>query len=746
MRQVTVLKDALFAKEGEDFINVSLPHTWNHMDGQDGGDDYHRGKGKYQIQLPVATKGKKQYIEFKGANHIAEVFCNGEYVGVHKGGFSTFRFELTKYLKSKDNLLEVIVDNDAADIYPQHADFTFFGGLYRDVSYIEVNPSHFELLKSGSEGVFITPTCTGHTRIDVFSVDSKDCKIKVEIKDGENNTLATSSKEGMEHLVFNLNISDPNLWNGVKDPYLYKAILSIEKNNETCDQVSLSYGYRSFHVDPLNGFYLNGNSYPLRGVSRHQDKKDKGWAISEKDQEEDMELIKEVGANTIRLAHYQHSQYFYQQCNKEGMVVWAEIPFISIFMNKKESYDDTINQMKELIAQNYNHPSICFWGISNEISMGGESEALYRNLCDLNALTKKMDPSRLTTMAHIGTVKAQSPHSYITDVHGYNLYLGWYDGEIKDNGEFLDELHRENPDRPLALSEYGADTVLSWHSSTPKNHDYTEEYQAYYHEELLKIFKTRPYLWGTYVWNMFDFASDRRNEGGCKGLNTKGLVSHDRKIKKDSFYIYKAYWTRKPMVHLCGRRFVDRAPEERDIKVYSNCEKITLYINEQEVGTQVVSNHTCIFKEVELIKGENKITAKGDKGVTDTILLNGVDEPNPSYIMPKDTIIAGNWFDEETGEALTLEYPEGYFSIKDTIGDILSDNKGAKIVGQLMEKIRSGLEKGHNQEQDTGNVDTMNMIKSISLEKMIRYSGQEFDPKAIVKLNRMLNQIKKEEG
>ena len=750
MRRVTVLEKASFKKEGEGFTNVLLPHTWNNLDGQDGGNDYFRGKGRYQIDLPAPSEGKCQYIQFEGANHIAEVFCNGEFVGVHKGGFSTFRFELTKYLKEEDNILEVVVDNDAPDIYPQHADFTFFGGLYRDISFIEVDSSHFDLLKAGSEGIFVTPRNTGHTRLDVFTVDGEDCIVKVEIKDREDNTITTKVEAGKEHVVLNLNVSDPHLWKGLKDPYLYSAVVSLEKDQILCDQVIIQYGYRSFHVSPSTGFHLNGESYPLRGVSRHQDKKDKGWALNEEDHDQDMELIKEVGANTIRLAHYQHSQYFYELCNKAGMVVWAEIPFISIFMDKEESYHDTINQMTELIAQNYNHPSICFWGISNEITMGGESEALYRNLCDLNALAKKLDPSRLTTMAHIGTVKADSPHSYISDVHGYNLYLGWYDGEVKDNGDVLDGLHRQNPDRALSLSEYGADTVLSWHSASPKNHDYTEEYQAYYHEELLKIFASRPYLWATYVWNMFDFASDRRDEGGCKGLNTKGLVTHDRKIKKDSFYIYKAYWTREPMVHVCGRRFVDRAPGQRDIKVYTNCKEVTLSINGKVVGSVDAQDHTCIFKEVEIVQGENTLTARGDGKVLDTIILKGVDEPNPSYVMPEETIVAGNWFDEETGQALTLEFPEGYYSIKDSIEDIMSGSQGARMIGEIMGLIRGDFNKGQagqkeeeNQGFDRANDETMKAVKSISLERLIKYGGQEIEPKVIVEINRKLNMIKK---
>ena len=307
-------------------------------------------------------------------------------------------------------------------------------------------------------------------------------------------------------------------------------------------------------MDPENGFFLNGKSYPLHGVARHQDRLDMGWAISEAEHAEDVALIKEVGANTIRLAHYQHAQPFYDLCDKNGLVLWAEIPLISVFREGEDAKANTLSQMTELISQNYNHPSIFFWGISNEITIAGESEALYQNLCELNALAKKLDPSRLTTMAQVSMVPMDSEHVYITDVQSYNHYFGWYVGDVSENGPWLDEFHRKNPDRPVGVSEYGAEAILTWHTAKPESHDYTEEYQAYYHHEMLKTFATRPYLWSTHVWNMFDFAADARDEGGCKGRNNKGLVTYDRRIKKDAFFIYKAYWTTEPMVHVCGSR------------------------------------------------------------------------------------------------------------------------------------------------------------------------------------------------
>lgn len=408
MRTKTLLTSAGFAKQGEAFAPVSLPHTWNALDGQDGGNDYWRGVGIYQIDLPNPTAGKKQYIELRGANHVATVYCNGRELGTHKGGFSTFRYDLTPSMKAEGNVLTVVVTNGKSDIYPQNADFTFYGGLYRDVNFIEVENAHFDLLKDGTDAVFVTPRISGKTRLDIFPVNAEGCTVAVELKDAEGNVVGSDTAAAKAHTIFKLDVNEPHLWNGMADPYCYTASATLTKDGDVLDTVTVTYGYRGFHVDPETGFYLNGKNVPLRGVARHQDRLDKGWAIGKAEHEEDIALIKEVGANTIRLAHYQHDQYFYDLCDKTGFVLWAEISFISSFIPGKEAYENTLSQMTELIAQNYNHPSICFWGISNEITIGGEQEELYRNLNDVNALVKKMDPSRLTTMAEVSMVAMNS--------------------------------------------------------------------------------------------------------------------------------------------------------------------------------------------------------------------------------------------------------------------------------------------------------------------------------------------------
>ena len=503
---------------------------------------------------------------------MATVYCNHRELGTHKGGFSTFRFDLTPAMKAEGNVLTVVVSNAVSDIYPQTADFTFYGGLYRDVNFIEVNEAHFDLLKDGTAGVFVTPHASGNTRLDLFPVNAEGAYISVALKDAEGNTVAAGGAAAEEHTNILIDVKVPHLWNGMADPYCYTAEASIVKDDVILDTVTVTYGYRSFHVDPNTGFWLNGKNVPLHGVSRHQDRLDKGWAISKADHEEDVAIIKELGANTIRLAHYQHDQYFYDLCDHTGFALWAEIPFISRFIPIQEAYDNTISQMTELVAQNYNHPSIFFWGIANEILIGADNEPLRKNLRDLNQLAKSMDPSRLTTIAEVSGTPMNSEHVYITDVVSYNHYFGWYGGDVSQNGPWLDKFHELNPSVALGVSEYGAENIVKWHSATPMNHDYTEEYASHYHHEMLKTFATRPYLWSTHVWNCFDFAADARNEGGVIGRNNKGLVTYDRKLKKDAFYIYKAYWTTDPMVYVAGRRFADRAPEERNITVYTNCE------------------------------------------------------------------------------------------------------------------------------------------------------------------------------
>ena len=745
MRNVTLMTQARFAKQGEALAVVALPHTWNALDGQDGGADYWRGIGTYEIDLPNPTPGKKQYIEFQAANHVATVYCNGRELGTHKGGFSTFRFDLTPAMKKEGNVLTVVVTNGVSDIYPQNADFTFYGGLYRDVNFIEVNDVHFDLLKHGTSAVFVTPHCSGKTRVDLFPVNACKCKhtIKVELKDAEGNVVGTAETKAEAHAHVLIDVKNPHKWDGMADPYCYTATATIVKDEEVLDVVTVTYGYRSFHVDSNTGFHLNGKSVPLHGVSRHQDRKDKGWAISKADHEEDCALIKELGANTIRLAHYQHDQYFYDLCDHTGFVLWAEIPFISQFIPSKEAYNNTISQMTELVAQNYNHPAIMFWGISNEILIGDDREDLRQNLRDLHKLAKSMDPSRLTTMAQVSMTPMDSEHNYITDVVSYNHYFGWYVGDVEDNGPWFDKFHALNPDTCLGVSEYGAENILMWHTAEPDNHDYTEEYANFYHQEMLKTFAARPFLWSTHQWNCFDFAADARNEGGVQGMNNKGLITYDRKTKKDAFYVYKAWWNPEPMVFVSGSRFVNRGPgAERDVIVYTNCDEVTLVVNGADVATKKAVDHMIVFEGV-VVDGENVITAYAGDVKANEIKLNGVAEHDYSYDLPEGNQGA-NWFDDPAALAArqAFKYPKGYYSIKDKVGVLLANPETAAVLGDVFAKVMGGAGSmmGEGMEMGESMKEFMNMMR---LSDMLKMMGAGIPAEVKLALNEALTKIKK---
>ena len=741
MRNYQLLTDAMFAKIGEAFAPVTLPHTWNATDGQDGGNDFWRGIGIYRIDLPDPTPGKRQYIELRGANHVATVWCNGRELGTHKGGFSTFRFELTDALKSQKNTLEVAVTNAESNIYPQHADFTFFGGIYRDVYFIEVEDAHFDLMKHGSEAVFVSAYSGGTTRVDLFPVNAEGCQIHLELTDKEGLCVFETTVDALPHTYINTVVENPHLWHGVEDPYLYKATATLLRGGEAIDRVTVTYGYRSYRMDAGQGFFLNGKPFPLHGVCRHQDRQDKGWAISKADHLEDATMIRELGANTVRLAHYQHDQYFYDLCDEIGFAVWAEIPYISHHLPGQEAYDVTMSMMTELIAQCYNHPSIIVWGIANEITIYNICEEQYRNLCDLNALVKKLDPSRPTTMAQLARLPITDQQIQITDIQSYNYYHGWYVGTMQDNGPVLDTFHATHPDRVLGVSEYGAEIITKWHSAQPFNHDYTEEYATIYHHEMLKVFETRPWLWATHVWNMFDFAADMRNEGGIKGRNNKGLVTMDRKTKKDAYYVYKAYWTKKPMVYITSRRFAHRAPGERDVRIYTNCDQVTLTLNGQVYGTLKATDHMVIFPEVALQPGENTLTAIVD-GAEDTILLRGVDSHNTAYDLPDlaSAMQVGNWFDAQEE---TEDYGEDGYHADLPMGVLLANPRCFEIVkGWIMSKqtldmsTRFKFVSSLSQYRDNGNYNK----KPLSAMKTTKtnYTQEDFQ-----RLNKLLRGVKR---
>jgi len=620
---------------------VELPHTWNNKDGQDGGNNYARGTCLYDniFDKPnFDTEKEVVYLQFHGVNASAKVELNGEEIIEHHGGYSTFRVEITEHLQ-EHNEIRVEVDNSVNDrVYPQKADFTFYGGIYRDVELLIVNKEHFDLDYYGGYGLQYRTTVDGKNadvQVTTYineAAKETNSKVVVELLDDKGDIVAEA--EGTQ---VTLHVPHVHLWDGLDDPYLYQLKATLIKAGKEVDEISCNCGVRYFEFSPKDGFHLNGRPYPLHGVSRHQDRRDLGNAIDYGHMDEDMELIREVGANTIRLAHYQHDQYFYDLCDKYGMIVWAEIPYISEHMPKGRR--NTFSQMKELIVQNYNHPSIVTWGVSNEITISGRryKKDMLDNHRALQKLCKEMDPTRPTTLACFAMCIHFNRVAHITDLVGWNLYLGWY-----VPGFFLNDLwiwfwHLLYPNRCLCYSEYGAEGMPNLHSPKPRRGDNTEEYQNKYHEYMLKCFKRHPYMWATYYWNMFDFAADARNQGGEPGMNHKGMVTFDRKIKKDVFYLYKAYWTEKPFVYLAGKRYEYRTEKITEITVYSNQKKVTLIHNGKHVETKS-GEHVFKFKlpledtnRLEVVAGECK----------DSAVIYRTEKARPEYKLKKGD--SSNW-------------------------------------------------------------------------------------------------------
>ncbi len=605
---------------------MDLPHTWNGDDGQDGGNDYYRGTCTYikHIKKPEYPAGGVVYLEFKGVNASAKVYVNGTLAGSHDGGYSAFRCEITPYLND-DNEITVEADNSANDrVYPQRADFTFYGGIYRDVNLICANECRFDLGHYGCNPIKIEPTVdgkTGKVKVTAYNVNGGD--VQIEILDAEGNAVARIQNGGTAE------IADAHLWDGVCDPYLYRAVATLTLNGEKVDEVGASFGFRTYSVDPKKGFYLNGRPYPLRGVCRHQDRPHIGNALGKAEHEEDIELIKEVGANTIRLAHYQHDDYFYDLCDRAGFIVWAEIPYISRHMTGGD--DNAVNQMTELILQQYNHASIVFWGLSNEITMmKTDKKDTLKVHRQLNELCHRLDPARLTTLACFAMCSFDNKLAHLTDVVSWNLYLGWYVPGLFLNDIWLNLFHAFHPKRPIGYSEYGAESMPNLHAAKPKRFDNTEDYQAIYHEYMLEFFARHPYMWGTHLWNMFDFAADGRNQGGEPGMNHKGLVTFDRKTKKDAFYVYKAYWSKEPVLHLCGKRYKNRTGKKTEIKVYSNVGDVEIYNNGKLVASPKAQKGGKVYKCKIVLEAQNEITVKAGE-LSDSATFIKVEKPDPAY-------------------------------------------------------------------------------------------------------------------
>ena len=662
---------------------VNIPHTWNSTDAQDGGNNYLRTIGWYRKSLlwNDSYNGKKLYIEFLGACLQAECFVNGEFAGAHKGGYTAFRFDITPYMKKGNNVIAIKVDNRLSEeIMPLGGDFSVLGGIYRNISLIIADPVHIDLMDNGSSGLYLTPVNVNKSSADleikanVFNHSSKVKTITINgtlrnpdsfepITDvskpafntnamcpgGEViktvNEIVTIEPGASYQFEKKITVENPHLWNGKKDPYRYLVDLEIEENGNIIDAVSEYVGFRYYSVTK-EGFFLNGNLYPLRGVGKHQDRYNMGYAVTDKEQNEDFGMIYDMGANTIRLAHYPHDPYFYDLCDRYGLVVWTEIPLVDRPGTAESFNEVTKNQLRELIRQHYNRPSIFFWGLQNEIRE--QHDAHMRILMkELNELAQAEDPSRLTVQA----TNHNTARNWSSDVFAWNYYPGWYVQNPQFSGK-LDSF-KDSESRPTALSEYGAGGSIYHHEINPAKpvtnggNFHPEEYQNKVHEQAIIDISTRDFVWGTFLWNIFDFASDARKEGDQHGVNDKGLITYDRKVKKDSYYAYKANWSNDPFVYITSRRYTNRKERFTPVSIYSNCESVELFVNEESKGKILSKDISCGFfrwDDIELSSNiENKIKVigiKDQKEYSDEVVWTKI--ASTTTILQSDKLIVDN--------------------------------------------------------------------------------------------------------
>lgn len=740
-----------------EWVEINLPHTWNAIDGSNG-NDYYRGVSWYVKELMISEDeiNNRLFIEFEGSNSVTDVYVNDVHVGQHKGGYSTFRFDITEQLFfGEKNNIAVKVDNaEYPEIYPLRADFTFYGGIYRDVNLISVNPLHFDLEDYGSSGIYIEQRDVTEklavlnitTKLKSKHIQKQKARLWIEVLNDQGQVITYQGKEvtiekNQDTIETEVNLDNPILWSGQDSPYLYYLKVSLQQNNDTIDQLTIPFGVRYFKVDPEEGFFLNGKHLSLNGVSRHQDRKDKGWAISKENHREDMELIKEIGATSVRLAHYQHDQYFYDLCDQEGMIVWAEIPFITEVSKSENPEENARQQLVELIRQNYNHPSIFFWGIQNEIQIDYGNDKVAREIVKkLNDLAKEEDSTRLTTMANVLTVQDTDEYNYVTDIIGFNKYYGWYMGKPEDFAGWIDQYHETNPNTALSISEYGAEGIIEYHSNDPKVKDYTEEYHALFHEKVWDIFSKRNFLWATYVWNMFDFGANIRDEGGVKGRNNKGLITYDRQVKKDAFYMYKAHWSNEPFVHITGKRYIERSGDTISIKLYTNCDEVTLTVNNEEVETIKVENKIIEFKDISIKADMNlvEVTAiKEEKTFKDEAYFIKVTDEPEYYKAPVDNVGENvqNWFEipeiDESEELVEMIIPEGVYSSRDTLEELMSVEEARQVVIEVM--------------GDLTVIPMYGMMKNMTVDTLAKMDQDSamFNKVRINKLNQKLTKIPK---
>ena len=652
------------------FEAVSIPHTW-YSD-----DDQYRGLTAYIRQLHWEEDWEHVFLSFEGADQRCLVYADGLLLGEHRGAYSCFRFALPRPEKGVTELT-VLLDNRLDEtISPHFGDFTIFGGLYRPVELIVCGKDHFDYTYHGTNGV-IARAYVDENGDGVIALEGHVCskhpgaRIAYTLLDPMGRTAAFAEGPADEGRI--LRVEKPALWNGRQGAPLYTLRAALLADGQAADETQLRLGFRKLSLSAENGLSLNGERVRLHGVAKHQDIGLKYNAVSAADIRADFVLIGEIGANAVRLSHYQHAQTAYDCADEQGLLVWAEIPMLKM-TEDAALFDNAKEQLTELILQNIHHPSIFCWGIQNEIAMFRDAPYMHEQCAALHELVKYLDPESFSACANLYPLKPKSKLNEITDLVGYNIYFGWYYGQMTDYGDYLDRFHAARPALPLGISEYGVDSSLALHSEEPHIKDYTEEYQALWHETVYPQIENRDFLWGSFVWNMFDFSSARRNEGGVKFVNGKGLVSRDRAVKKDAFYYYKARWSQDPFVHLCGHRFVKRCRETVEVKVYTNVSSVQLWLN----GTLFAEgenngNGMVLFPGVPLNQGENRLEVRSGQ-VSDALVFERVDTPEPGYRLPgSDSGEVRNWF-------LTDDYTrQGYFSVNDTANDVL-DEPAARAV------------------------------------------------------------------
>ena len=664
-------KDAGSGASTEDWEKVSIPHCWNIADAQDGPapdsspklgqrrGNYYRGACWYErsLDIPEGWKNKRVFLQFEAAATVAKPWINGEPLGEHRGAFTGFCFDVTPHLKfGQANDLRVQVDNSPfKDIAPLIGDFNVHGGIYRAVRLIATDPLFISPLDHASPGVYlslktVTPESASlevKTLVANSLAAEAEVHLRIEIRDAAGNPVATSENDGRIApgitlpVTRTVSIPHPHRWQGLKDPYLYSVVVKLLRGGKTVDEVTQPLGIRTVAISNERGFLLNGEPYPVYGVNRHQERQNEGWALSAADDEQDLKLIREMGATAIRLAHYPQSIRFHELCDRMGMLLWEETPLVNVVPRQNDptspgavistpEFDANLEQqMREMISQRINHPSVMAWGILNELSRS-DSQAALPLVKRLNALAHELDAQRPTVSA---SNKTGLPTNKVVDWMAYNVYPGWYREFGEDMNRLLNERYAEQGNRRIGISEYGAGGNPAHHEEgavkQPVNDGnwHTEEWQSLVHERDWAAMQANPKLWGTFLWCMFDFASDWRIEGGQPGINDKGMVTHDRQLKKDSFFFYKANWNPEPMVYITSRRLVDRQQPVTEIKIYSNADAVELKVNGKSFGAvKPDAIKACRWPEVTLSTGENRIeaTAKfsAHPDITDTCRWN----------------------------------------------------------------------------------------------------------------------------